>query len=128
MEWGRLTSPRRGALKRGAMLLAGALGLGVAARAAPTEAANAPPSGGTTLELRGRAWHIDVKDRRRGVPSRGDRMAMYGELIGGPDGEKVGEFYAACYCVDCPFGMSPLAASNIEMHTFNLTDGSIIGM
>lgn len=76
----------------------------------------------------GRSWHLVAAGRRAGeLPRPGDQATMYGELIG-EDGEKAGEFYSACFCVGSPFGPTPHAAGNVELHTFNLTGGSITGM
>src|SRR5207247_2475544 len=61
-------------------------------------------------------------------PAQGDRLTMFGELLDGAGIHKVGEFYAACFCTGSPFGASPVAAANVEMHTLNLTDGSIVAM
>jgi hypothetical protein len=53
---------------------------------------------------------------------------MFGELLDAAGGSKVGEFYAACFCTGSPFGNSPVAAANVEMHTLNLLDGTIVAM
>jgi hypothetical protein len=127
------TSPRRSILKRGLLVLGGALGLGSVHR---VSVAQAQPAGGradepasTTLTLYGRDWHMFAPDLRRGVvPEKGDRVATYGELVADQAGEKVGEFYASCVVVNSPFGIGPLAAASLEMHTFNLADGTISGM
>jgi len=58
----------------------------------------------------------------------GDQMVMYGELLKEPQRTKVGEFYSSCLHIRSPFGPSLLAASNVEVHTFNLADGSLLGM
>lgn len=55
-------------------------------------------------------------------------MSMLGELLERPDGKKVGEFYSAYFATLAPFGATPFAAAAVEMHTFNLTDGTILGM
>jgi hypothetical protein len=121
---------RRGLLGRGALLVAGALGLGAVARGegARELAAPAAEAGRSVQRLAGRSWHL-VSDRRPGeVPAQGDRLTMYGELFDEAGGRKLGEFYAACFCTGAPFGMGPVAAANVEMHTLNLADGSIMAM
>ena len=121
-------SAKRGALTRGLVALAGSLGLGLGGSSAIARANSVAPPG-ETLTFFGRHWHLASAHRRPGeLPAQGDRLAMFGELLGDRDGEKVGEFYAACFCVDSPFGPTPFAAANLEFHTFNLEDGSITGM
>jgi hypothetical protein len=122
---------RRGLLGRGALLLAGAIGLGAASRSdtARDLAVEAPAAGATVLNLIGRNWHLVSQDRRAGEPPvQGDRLTMFGELHDPAGGRKVGEFYSACFCTGTPFGVSPLAAANLELHTLNLTDGSLVAM
>jgi hypothetical protein len=133
MEEGVRTSPRRSILKRGLLVVGGAIGLGSISRVPEARAqqaegrSDAPAS--TTLTLHGRDWHLFAADLRRGeVPEKGDRVAVYGELLAQQEGEKVGEFYASCVVVNSPFGVSPLAAASLEIHTFNLADGTITGM
>jgi hypothetical protein len=119
-------------LTRGVLALAGGLGLSLGRVTGSVRAEEAVPGvqgGAVTLTLYGRDWHLAAHDRRPGqLPVTGDRMGMFGELLDGAEGEKVGEFYAACFCVDSPFGATPYAAANIEFHTFNLDGGSISGM
>ncbi len=120
---------RRNILKSGALMLAGAMGLGGLNRASGVEAASTDGGGGTVFTLYGRQWQMYAAERRSGtVPVKGDRVAMYGEFLDAEGGRKVGEFYASCFCVDSPFGASPFSAANLEMHTLNLEGGTIIGM
>jgi hypothetical protein len=122
---------RRGLVGRGALVLAGAIGLGATARSerARELVAAAPMAAGSTLRLTGRQWHLVSQDRPAGEPPvRGDRLTMFGELLDEAGERKVGEFYAACFCTGSPFGASPVAAANVEMHTLNLVDGSIVAM
>src|SRR5262245_37032719 len=121
---------RRGLVGRGALLLAGALGLGAAASSdADRGLASQAAAAGSTLRLTGRQWHLVSQDRPAGEPpTQGDRLTMFGELLDEAGGRKVGEFYAACFCTGSPFGASPVAAANVEMHTLNLVDGSIVAM
>lgn len=120
---------RRNILKSGALVLAGAMGLGGLGGETAAEAATADGGGSTTLTLYGRQWQMIAADRRPGtIPIQGDRVAMYGEFLDAEGGRKVGEFYATCFCVDAPFGLNPFAAANVEMHTLNLEGGTIVGM
>lgn len=120
---------RRSILKSGAFVLAGAMGLGGLSREHVAEAASADGGGATTLILFGRQWQTYAADRQPGfVPVKGDQVAMYGEFTDTVGGQKIGEFYANCFCVDSPFGATPYAAANVEMHTLNLDGGTIIGM
>jgi hypothetical protein len=119
---------RRGLVGRGALALAGALGLGAAARASGV-ADPIAPAAASVLRLSGRQWHLVSQDRRAGEPPvQGDRLTMFGELLDEAGDRKVGEFYAACFCTGSPFGAGPVAAANVEMHTLNLLDGSIVAM
>lgn len=129
--WGR-----RGLLGRGAVLaggLAAALGSWRSVRAAEHEVSPSGASGsgpGTaTLQLYGRGWHLQTANRKRGtLPTAGDQLAMFGELLDAPEGEKLGEFYAAGFFFDAPFGPSELSVANLEQHTFKLRDGTLVGM
>ncbi|MHB8647997.1 MAG: dirigent protein [Thermomicrobiales bacterium] len=120
---------RRSILKSGALVLAGAMGLGGVSTGGVAEAVPADGGGTTTLILFGRQWQMYAADRRPGVvPVKGDRVAIYGEFTDVAGGQKVGEFYASSFCVDSPFGATPYSAANVEMHTLNLEGGTIIGM
>jgi len=122
---------RRGLVGRGALVLAGALGLGAVARSDGGRelARQASAAAGSTLRLTGRQWHLVSQDRPAGEPpAQGDRLTMFGELLDESGERKVGEFYAACFCTGSPFGASPVAAANVEMHTLNMVDGSIVAM
>lgn len=129
MAMGFHKARRRSILKSGALMLAGAMGLSSVGKETLGQAATAEGAGSTILMLYGRQWQMYAADRRAGVaPVKGDRVAMYGELLDAVGGRKVGEFYATCFCVDSPFGASPFSAANVEMHTLNLEGGTIIGM
>jgi len=108
-----------------------ALGLGAAASANAGRGLvdQAAGAAGSTLRLTGRQWHLVSQDRPPGQPpTQGDRLTMFGELLDEAGARKVGEFYAACFCTGSPFGTSPVAAANVEMHTLNLVDGSIVAI
>jgi hypothetical protein len=117
---------RRGFLKRGVVLAAGALGVGAAGRVSGASAA--VPSQ-QTLTLHGRFFHLHAQDRRAGVvPVKGERLTGYGELLDRPGGTKVGEFFSTLFALDSPFGPTPMGATGLEYHSFNLHDGTILGL
>jgi hypothetical protein len=75
--------------------------------------------------LYGRGLHLHAPSRRAGsVPVKGDRHTAYGELLDRQDGVAVGHFTAARLSLDSPFA----AASSLEIHTFELADGTIHGL
>ena len=116
---------RRGFLARGAVLAVGALGLG-AGRVAASSAATAPAH---DLTLFGRFFHLHAQDRRAGVvPVKGERLTGYGELLDRPGGTKVGEFFSTLFALDSPFGPTPMGTTGLEYHSFNLHDGTILGL
>ncbi len=93
-------------------------------------AATGPPSTALRkLELYGRGWHLHAPNRIRGeLPRQGDRMSIHGILLDGVDGKEIGQFYSACFCPDTPGMSGTFAQISLEMHTFTLTDGSIMGI
>lgn len=121
---------RRSLLQRGVVLLGALVGASLTGGAATQAASVAPPPppGATSLTLMGRNWHShSVGGRGKSLPRQGDRLTAYGELLG-PDGAKLGEFYSTSFYVHAPHGDSPAGATTIEMHTFNLEGGSLVGM
>lgn len=126
-ESAALSTTRKSLLARGALLIGGALGLGVArAEAASPHATGGPRS----FKLYGRSWRVQAPGRRSGeLPGQGERTSVFGELHRRSRGEsKVGEFYSAAFATLAPFGPTPYAAGGLEMHTFNLEEGSILGL
>lgn len=118
---------RRGVLKRGATVLAGVLGLGVAAKGA--SAANGPSAGVEQTTFYGRGWQLRTPGRRTGeAPYAGERATGHGELLDEPDGRKIGEFVSSYQSVESPFGPGPFAVDGLEQHTFRLTDGTLFGL
>ena len=126
-------SPRRRVLKRGAVLVGGLAGFGLLSRAT-TEAVTgvrAPESGALAFTIHGRNWQTTYPDRRRGVlPSPGERSTTFGQLFAraADAAGKVGEFYASAFAFGAPFGPSAVSAASMEMHQFNLADGTIVVM
>lgn len=121
--------PRRRMLLGGAAVAIGSV-LGAAGLARETGKGDAAPSSNRlTMTLHGWDWHLKYPDRPRGVtPNPGERSASYGQLFDGPDGAKVGEFYASSFNFGSPFGNTAVSASAMEMHHFNFADGTIVGM
>ena len=123
-------SPRRRFLTRAALLTGGVAGLGFMARS-DSGGGSSPglPGGALTMELYGSEWHLSSPDRARGLtPAQGERSSSYGRLHASPGGELVGEFYASSFAFNSPFGESPYAAAHMETHTFNLSDGTLVGI
>ena len=130
MENAPRVASRRGVLGRGALLVAGALGITAAARrAVPAEAAPpAVPSSQSTTELRlfAHQFHLHGPARVAGQrPVKGERTSAYGELLDRPGGKVVGHFTAAHITLDSPFAA---VLSNLEIHTFHLDGGTIHGL
>jgi hypothetical protein len=103
------TSSRRSLVGRGLALALGAVGIGADGAAA----ARAQSPSTTQLDLYGRGLHLRA----------GDRHTAYGELLD-RSRKAVGHFTAAHLAVDSPFA----AAASLEIHTFNLADGTIHGL
>ena len=122
---------RRGFLKRTGLVVAGVIGGVFATRGESAYAAFARPpekDSRATWELYGRHWHLGSPgSARRGLPAMGDQTLGYGELVKW-NGAKVGEFYSSCLNVRSPFGPSLLSPGAVEIHTFNLVDGTLLGM
>ena len=127
---------RREALKRGLVLIGAAVGVGTAGKAitaadrsgAPTQAHGGNARRVEQLTLHGQQWHVSSTGLRPGeLPDRGQRLLGQGELVDRPGGAKVGEFFASSFGIDSPGRAGPDGAATLELHTFNLAGGSIIG-
>ena len=80
-----------------------------------------------TLVLYARDVVADTPDGRAGaMPMRGDRLTLRGELLHRPDGHAVGELHGASFALRGP-GAHGSDAERLELHTFKLRDGTIIG-
>ncbi len=107
--------------------MASVWGLGAIAKRATAEEAPATPGGPTTLTLHGR--HRPTPPRGPlGGRSGGGRIASYGDLLDGPDGSPVGEFYANGLGLETAFGPAVPAVSCVEFQTFQLADGALFGV
>jgi hypothetical protein len=123
MEGASNVSSRRGLLGRGMLVAAGVLGLGGAAKRSSETGPTSPAA--TELTLFGRQYHLHAPERRAGeLPQKGDRLTAYAELAERPGGSAVGDFTAAHLALDSPFA----GASSLEIHSFNLADGTIHGL
>jgi len=116
-------STRRGLLGRGMVVAAGVLGLGGALKHSSDAGTRRPAA--SELTLFGRQYHLHAPVRRSGeLPRKGDRLTAYAELADRPGGSAVGDFTAAHLALDSPFA----GASSLEIHSFNLADGTIHGL
>ena len=107
--------------------MASAWGLGAVAERATAEEAPAIPGGPTTLTLYGR--HRPTPPRGPlGGRAGGGRLAGYGDLLDGPDGRPVGEFYANGFGPETAFEPAVPAAWSVELQTFQLPDGALFGV
>lgn len=132
-----LRSPnRRTLLRRGLLLIAGALGLVAAERqsgggqavAAPSRPDVALAHRAATLRLYGRGWRPQAQAHLLGRRSDGDHLVGYGELLDAPDGVLVGRFCTNGFCPETPFGHALAASPTIEFQTLTLEDGTLFGM
>jgi hypothetical protein len=112
---------RRNAVSRGLLALAGLAGVGAASAGGLKLAATSEPS---DVVLYGRNWRTS-QGRLGELPTEGERISVRGELIDAVQGTPVGEFYAAAFAVGG--GPHPAHGERLELHTFKLRDGTIIG-
>lgn len=130
MEEATRVASRRSLLGRGALLVAGAFGVTAANRSGTAQAAVPLPAKGaakaTELSLYARNFHLQAPNHRAGqLPVNGDRHSAFGELLDRPNGKVIGHFTAAQLTQDSPFAA---AVSSLEIHTFHLEDGTILGL
>lgn len=128
---------RRSFLVRGILTLgsavAGAFALSRAGAAATPElAAPAPelsPAPAETVRLLGLGWHVAGADRPPGaLPALGDRQTMRGEVFDSSAERRLGRFYGVSLCVDTPTGPSPYPSLGMQLHTFDLDGGTLLGI
>src|SRR5712692_11862330 len=111
---------RRNVVSRAVVATLGLVGLG-AARVGGKLAADSEPN---TFTLRGRNWRT-TNARMGELPSEGDRISVRGELIDISKDEQVGDFFGAGFAIGG--GAHPAQGERIELHTFKLREGTIIG-
>ena len=110
-------STRRGALVRGLAVLGGLVGLGAAGAAGAA-------TGPTTIHLRARHMRAHARTARPGAHARtGDRLTVGAELLD-RSGAAVGELHGAAFALRGPGSGAP---ERLELHTFVLRDGTVIG-
>jgi hypothetical protein len=112
---------RRSAVSRAVMALAGIAGISAAS---VSGAKLVPQSEPSALVLRGRNWRT-VEGRIGDLPTEGERISVRGELVDEIEGKPIGEFYAAGFAIGG--GSHPAHGERLELHTFKLRDGTIIG-
>jgi hypothetical protein len=79
--------------------------------------------------LYGAAWHRYGAGHQPGhTPAAGERLTTYGDLLGGPGGTPIGTFHGASFSTGTPFVSDAYASGSVEVHTFTLADGTIVGM
>ena len=118
---------RRRALRDALLLVGGALGAGaLSERITRRDATAAGAQAQEQFTLFGQGWTRFASDRLPGqVAQRGDRLTTEAQLFDRLDGHAVGVFYAAGFTVRHPATTG--GGSALELHTFELADGSIIG-
>lgn len=125
---------RRGAIRGGIALLAGAVGLEVVGRS-PTGEAVVPPlplSGttrtATTLTLHARHLRAVAAGGRPGVPpENGTRLTLFADLVDA-SGATVGRLTGVSHCTAAPLSSDDSPVGAVEMHTLTLRDGTILTM
>ena len=60
--------------------------------------------------------------------SAGERVVRAGELLDGPAGRPIGEFFTSGFRLETALGPHPLAGSNLEFQTFQLPEGTLFGI
>jgi hypothetical protein len=117
---------RRGLLGRGLLVVAGAIGVGAGAGAtklATDSSAESPQR----LQLYGRNWLLQTPARKQGerlVP--GEHGTVHGELVDSK-GKTVGQFYGSRLAIQSALPGSVAADGSMELHTFRLEGGTILG-
>lgn len=117
---------RRNVLKRGLVLAAGAVGLSAGSGVA--RAATKIDADGGGLRLYGSNWRLVTPARAAGEAIQlGDHGAVYGELL---DARKraIGQFYGSRLAIQAAQGGHAHANASVEVHTFVLPKGTLIGM
>lgn len=123
---------RRAILRRGLLAmgtLAGVVGLaGVAEKARTGALLPAASDAAATMKLYGSDWHLAAPGLRRGeLPKRGDQVSISGVLSHAPGETEVGTFFASVLHLDGA-GHGPYSSAQLETHTFQLPDGTLVGL
>jgi len=119
------TTKRRSFVQRVVCLFGGVIGASSlpSSQAAPKAALPVPIAKSGSIEL-----HLECRHKHRSGQQNGHAICG-GEILDAAGGRMVGHFHANCFNADSPFGTAnPFAASNVEMHTLRLADGTLFGM
>ena len=121
-------SSRRSVLKAGLAAVGGVFGIGAAARVAGGLGDRVSQPAPQTITLHGRNWQVSSEGRRAGeFPTAAEHMLISGELLDGPEGERLGDFYATYFGLSRPGHTGADGSSSLQTHTFNLRDGTLVG-
>ncbi len=112
---------RRNVVSKAVLAIASLAGIGAASGAGGKLVASPDPD---TFVLRGRNWRTSG-DPFGALPSEGDRISVRGDLIDESQGERIGDFFAAGFAIGA--GLHPAQVERLELHTFKLPGGTIIG-
>ncbi len=126
---------RREFLKIAALLVTGAAGATVASQSRFISAAFEPAAGakhtsdGSAFELHARHIHLYSQQREKGeMPAMGDHVLVHGELFDRSTGATLGEYYSNALHLGPHSGSMGFSAATVEIHTFSLADGMLMGM
>lgn len=120
MTTGSTGTKRRTFFQRGIALLAGGTALAGTSRWA---GAASPPPAGNTLTIYAR-----VRPSAAHQHGADGRIIASGDLLDGPEGERIGSFFTNCFCVPAPFGAQAASESTLEFHVLQLQDGTLFSM
>ena len=109
---------RASALRRAVLIAAGAVGIGAGAKA--TRIA-------TTDRDELVVYVRPATPPTTAPPARGERHTVVAELLERPDGAPVGELYGAGFTVHGPSARAATGVDTLELHTFRLPEGTIVG-
>jgi hypothetical protein len=127
---------RRGALRSGVALLAGAVGLEVVGRTRDGGAEPLPlplplpaaPRTATTVTLHARHLRAVPVGGRPGMPvENGARLTLLADLVDAR-GAVVGSLTGVSHCTAAPLSSDDSPVGAVEMHTLSLRDGTIVAM
>jgi len=119
---------RRGLLGRGLVLLAGVVGIGAGAGATKLATQDDERVAAGQIRLHGRNWVLQTPDRRPGERIVvGERGTVYGELVD-VQGKMMGQFYGSRMAAQSSPGGPVDADSSLELHTFRLEGGTLLGV
>lgn len=126
---------RRSLLTRGLVLIGGAVGVGAgtaAARPVPDASPRQPGQRQTeaeTLTLAGRNWFLASQARKPGERIQpGDHGTVTGDLVEPRTRAHRGSFVASRQAFHSGLGGHAAADAAVELHTFELDGGTIMGM